>query len=183
MPGSCHRGWGIRCSLLIFAALTPSLVPLGIQAAGPVPPRPLVTNQALASPPDQGHPSPHCPLCPPCASALRGHPVWVPRQARRQTPTGPHLLVQLPVLEERLVPGPTGRHRAPPAPARGATLSSCRQRRPQQQWTHPFLTDGQGISDTVIFPLEAPGPLTPDPSSHRTDLLSFHSHGAPWRLD
>lgn len=75
----------------------------------------------------------------------RGCPrVCVPRQARRQTSTGPHLLVQPPVLEEHLAPESTGRHRAPPAPARGATPSPRSQCRPQQGRTHPFLTDGRG---------------------------------------
>lgn len=75
----------------------------------------------------------------------RGCPrVCVPRQARRQTSTGPHLLVQPPVLEERLAPESTGRHRALPAPAREATPSSRSQCRPQQGQAHPFLTNGRG---------------------------------------
>lgn len=98
----------------------------------------------------------------------------MPRQARRQTSTGPHLLAQLPVWEEHLALEPTGRHRAPPALARGATPSSCSQRRPQQGRTHLFLTDrGTGDSDTVVFPLETPGPFTTPihSSSHRTNLV------------
>lgn len=105
--------------------------------------------------------------------------VCVPRQARRQTSTGPHLLAQLPVLEEHLALEPTGRRQAPPALAQGATPSSRSQHRPQEGRTHPFLTDrGTGDSDTVVFPLETPGPFTTPThsSSHRTN-------GTPWRLD
>lgn len=98
----------------------------------------------------------------------------MPRQAHWQTSTGPHLLAQLPVLEEHLALEPTGRRRALPALARGATLSSRSQRRPQEGRTHLFLTDrGTGDSDTVVFPLETPGPFTSPThsSSHRTDLV------------
>ena len=105
--------------------------------------------------------------------------VWLLHQAWRQTSTGPHLLEQLPVLEEHLVPRPTGHHRAPPTPARGATLSSCSRRRPQQRRTHPFLTDGQGISDTVIFPPETPGLLTTPTPVPTGQILCDSTHMGP----